>query len=261
MWQSEFSAALKNVETRDSVVSPSLNAALKSGRFQVYQNNVYSSLVKTLRHGYPVVAKLVGDEFFSYLASSYVREHLPRSPVLMFYGREFGSFIDQFEPAQSTPYLSEIARLEYERRLSLHSANARPIDPKTFSEIPVEMLLNQRISLHPSTRVVESSYPIYSIWIQNVSGIDTFEIPNVSETVLIRRLNHRIEQLLLPSGGARFFQVIKAGKTLEEGLDDAVKKNSQSQIAKLIQLALECAIKTDPSLPNEPFRDNLNESC
>ena len=260
MWQSEFSATLKNVETDDPVLSPSLNTALKSGRFQVYRNNVYSSLVKTLRHGYPVVAKLVGDQFFSYLASSYVREHLPRSPVLLFYGREFGSFIDQFEPTKSTPYLSEIARLEYERRLSLHSADARPINPEMFSEIPVETLLRQRISLHPSVRIIESSYPIYSIWIQNVSGIDTFEIPNVGETILIRRLGHEVEQLLLPSDGARFFQLINFGKTLEEASDDAVKNNSQSQIAMLIRLALECAIKTDPSLPNQPSRDNLNDS-
>jgi hypothetical protein len=256
MWQSEFSATLKNVETGDPVLSPSLNAALKSGRFEVYRNNVYSSLVKTLKHGYPVVAKLVGDRFFSYLASSYVRDHLPRSPILMFYGRDFGSFIDQFEPTKSIPYLSGIARLEYERRLSLHSANARPINPEMFSEIPVETLLRQRISLHPSVRIVESSYPIYSIWIQNVSGLDTFKIPNVGETILIRRLGHEVEQLLLPSDGARFFQLINVGKTLEEASDDAVKNNSQSQIAMLIHLALECAINTDPPLPNQPTPSN-----
>jgi hypothetical protein len=121
-----------------------------------------------------------------------------------------------------------------------------------FSEIPVETLLRQCISLHPSVRIIASSYPIYSIWIQNVSGIDTFEIPNVGETILIRRLGHEVEQLLLPSDGARFFQLINVGKTLEEASDDAVKNNSQSQIAMLIRLALECAIKTDPPLPNQP---------
>jgi hypothetical protein len=260
MWQSDFVATLKTVEAGDPGSLLSGITGFKSGRFDVYRNNVYSSLVKTLKHGYPVVTELVGEEFFVYLASSYVSVHLPQSPVLMFYGENFGGFIDDFTPAKSTPYLGGIARLEYERRLSLHSANAEPIASEKFAKIPVETLLSQRLTLHPSVRVVESNYPIYSIWIQHVSYERLFAIPTAGETVLIRRLDHQIEQLLLPSGGARFFRLISSGRTLEEASDDAVKNNCQPDLNILIRLALECAIETDAPIQNQPSRDDQDEN-
>ena len=246
MWQSDFVATLKTVEAGDPGSLVSGITGFKSGRFDVYRNNVYSSLVKTLKHGYPVVTELVGEEFFAYLASSYISDHLPQSPVLMFYGENFGGFIDDFTPAK--------------RRLSLHSANAEPISSEKFAKIPVETLLSQRLTLHPSVRVVESNYPIYSIWIQHVSDERLFATPTAGETVLIRRLDHQIEQLLLPSGGARFFRLISSGRTLEEASDDAVKNNCQPDLNILIRLALECAIETDAPIQNQPSRDDQDEN-
>ena len=256
MWQSDFSARLKAVEERDPILLSNGSTDFELGRFDVYRNNVYSSLVKALKHGYPVVTKLVGEEFFGYLASSYISDHLPQSPVLMFYGGNFGDFIDNFTPAKSTPYLGGIARLEFERRLSLHSANAEPISPEKFAKIPVETLLSQRLTLHPSVRVVESNYPIYSIWIQQVSDERLLQMPTAGETVLIRRLDHQVEQLLLPSGGARFFRLISSGRTLEEASNDALKNNRQSDLDVLIRWSLECTIETDAPIQNQPARDD-----
>ena len=49
-----------------------------SRRFGVYRNNVYAGLIDVLAGRFPVVARLVGEEFFRAMARDYV-EHEPPS--------------------------------------------------------------------------------------------------------------------------------------------------------------------------------------
>ena len=81
-------------------------------RFNVYRNNVMVSLTEALLDSYPVVAQLVGEEFANAMARVFAGDNLPTSPVLLEYGAGYGDFIAGFEPAQSLPYLADIARLE-----------------------------------------------------------------------------------------------------------------------------------------------------
>ena len=45
-----------------------------SRRFGVYRNNVYASLIDVLAGRFPVVARLVGEEFFRAMARAYVEQ-------------------------------------------------------------------------------------------------------------------------------------------------------------------------------------------
>ncbi|NWG24643.1 MAG: putative DNA-binding domain-containing protein, partial [Pseudorhodoplanes sp.] len=67
-------------------------------RFAVYRNNVTASLVTALRTRFPVIEKLVGDEFFAAMARVFVLENPPRSPILAEYGDSFPSFLERFAP-------------------------------------------------------------------------------------------------------------------------------------------------------------------
>ena len=114
MWQDEFIAAL-----RDPSRPPAITEDTR--RFAVYRNNVYVSLVDALVAGFPKVHELVGDTFFRAMARDYAAEHPPKTPVLAFYGEDFGAFISGFQPAEGVPYLGDIARLEFARRCALHA--------------------------------------------------------------------------------------------------------------------------------------------
>jgi hypothetical protein len=104
------------------------NAAVPTRRFAVYRNNVVVGLVKALRYRFPVVEKIVGEEFFAAMARVFVIEQPPRSALLTTYGDEFAAFIAAFEPARELPYLADVARLEAARTQAYHAADAAPVD-------------------------------------------------------------------------------------------------------------------------------------
>lgn len=89
--------------------------AMQTRRFDVYRNNVAVALSDALRDIYPAVQALVGEEFFQACARVYVEHAQPASPLMHLYGAEFGAFLDDFPPAQSVPYLGDVARLEFAR--------------------------------------------------------------------------------------------------------------------------------------------------
>lgn len=51
-------------------------------RFSVYRNNVIDSLIKALQTGFPVISQLLGEQNFKNIASLFVRQHPPESPVI-----------------------------------------------------------------------------------------------------------------------------------------------------------------------------------
>jgi hypothetical protein len=79
----------------------------------IHRNNWRSNLRAALRAGYPVIERLVGAEFFGYCADGYIDTQPSRSSNLEHYGGTFPQFLRDFAPAQSLPYLADVAALEY----------------------------------------------------------------------------------------------------------------------------------------------------
>jgi hypothetical protein len=95
-------------------------------RFNVYRNNVAASLTDALATGFPVIAKLLGEEFFRAMAGVFLRAHPPGDPRLQLWGGKFPGFLARFEPVAHLPYLPDMARLELGLRQSYHAADAAP---------------------------------------------------------------------------------------------------------------------------------------
>jgi hypothetical protein len=133
-------------------------------RFNVYRNNSAVSLTDAVGDSYPVVRELVGDEFFSAMARSYVAVKAPRTPVLINYGDEFASFISGFEPAASLPFLGDVARLEWAWLQAYHAADEDSISADVLAAIAQDKLDAVRVRLHPSLQLVRSDFPVASIW-------------------------------------------------------------------------------------------------
>ncbi len=170
--QTEFRAALLDpaCPPPEGVRNPDGIQATK--RFDVYRNNVAVSLTDALETAFPVVNKLVGNDFFRAMAGVYLRAHPPKSPVMMFYGQDMPEFIASFGPAQSVPYLSDVARLELALRHSYHAADSAPIAPDALGQLAPETLPNVTFEFAPSVFVVMSKFPLHSIWQANTHGGD-----------------------------------------------------------------------------------------
>jgi hypothetical protein len=215
------------------------DAASVARRFGVYRNNVVSGLVKALGSRFPVVAKIVGDEFFAAMARVFVTEQPPRSPLLAAYGDGFPAFIAAFEPARELPYLADVARLEAARTRAYHAADATPVGAEQFAALDVEVAGDLRILVHPSMEIVRSAFPVVTIWAMNSGEQALAPVEDWrGEDALVARPYLDVQVRRLPPGGAAFLFALVGGRTIGEaaaaGLADAADFDLTCNLAGLI---------------------------
>ena len=101
--QAEFAAALRDpaVTLPAGLVGPDRQPAPR--RFAVYRNNVIVGMVNALRSSFPVIERIVGEDFFEAMARAYALAEPPSSPVLMDYGASFADFIAGFRRRPRLP--------------------------------------------------------------------------------------------------------------------------------------------------------------
>src|SRR5712671_1210899 len=222
-FETSFAGALLDAEQPVPHGVTAHNAAIPTRRFGVYRNNVVAGLVKALRSRFPVVEKIVGEEFFAAMARVYVVERPPRSPLLATYGDEFAAFIAAFEPARELLYLADVARLEAARTRSYHAADAAPVDPGQLATLDTDAVGGIRIDMHPSTAIVRSPHPIVTIWAMNSGEQELVPIDNWrGEDALVSRPYLEVEVRALPPGGAAFLLSLAAGWPLGEAAEAAL---------------------------------------
>ena len=214
-----------------------------SRRFGAYRNNVYAGLIDVLAGLFPVVARLVGEEFFRALARDYVEHEPPSSAVLLRYGAGFADFIAGFPPAATAPYLADMATLEWLRHSAYHAADAVPLPLQALASA-ADRAADAVLALHPSLGVVRSSYPIVSIYELNVEIGDVSPARLAgSENALVARSGLAVEIRRLPEGGAPFILALKDGKTIGAAAISALRESSAFDLkANLARLMASGAI-------------------
>jgi len=205
-------------------------------RFDVYRNNVIVSLTDAMQDAFPVIHKLVGDEFFNAMAGVHVRAHPPKHPILMLYGDDFPEFLAGFEPAQSLPYLPDIARLEHLRRESYHAADATAIAPDDLTKIDPEHLMQARLILDPSVRLITSDYPIHGIWCLNMIEDAPKPTPQ-GECVLVVRPELDTELHLIDPATYAFLNALKT-QTLQAAYEVATTLDDGFDLSNALSLML-----------------------
>jgi hypothetical protein len=225
--QAEFAAALADptAAVPDDVAGPDGGPAPR--RFAVYRNNLIAGLVDVVAGAFPAVKRIVGDDFFNAMASTYVRTEPPTSPVLLEYGNGFVDFIAGFEPAASLPYLADVARIERAWREAYHTAEAVSVGPAGLAGIAEGDLPVVTFSLHPSLRIVRSAYPALTIWRMNTRDepIVPVDLGAGGEDTLIVRPAAAVDVRHLPAGGATFIETLADGGTLSEAAERAAESD------------------------------------
>jgi len=186
--QTEFRAALLDPASPPPTGVRNPDGGQATKRFDVYRNNVAVSLTDALETAFPVVKKLVGDDFFRAMAGVYLRAYPPTSPVMMFYGASMPDFLAGFGPAQSVPYLPDMARLELALRHSYHAADAQPVAPDALGQLPPDSLPHVTFEFAPSVQMVPSTYPLHGIWQANTDATaSNADIPKTAQPTLVTR--------------------------------------------------------------------------
>jgi hypothetical protein len=225
-------------------------------RFAVYRNNVYHSLTEALSAAFPVIRRLVGDEFFKITARTFLDREMPGRPTLIGYGEGFPEFLESFPPAQNLAYLGDVARLELTYLSAYHAADAEALSGEAFAQIPPEALETARITLHPALRLITSPYPVFDIWQANQDGAAAPDKPiklaHAGQCGLCARPTLSVILSILPEGEYAFFSALKERAPLGEAAGSGAEVDQDfdlaGALARAFQLGLFAKIE-GPGIP------------
>jgi hypothetical protein len=231
-FESSFAKALLDVEQPIPLGINAPGAAAPTRRFAVHRNNMVAGLVKVLESRFPVVGKIVGEEFFKVMAHAFVVEHPPRSPFLAGYGDDFAGFIAGFAPACQLTYLADVARIEAARTRAYRAADVTPVDAGRFAALDAGAGGAIRFELHPSVEIIRSSHPIVTIWAMNSGEQTLAPIEHWrGEDALVARPYLDVEIRSLPPGGAVFLLALGSGRPLGKAAQDAFADDPDFDLA------------------------------
>ena len=224
--QEQFARHLQGLPTSPDIAKQvQFNQLENKQRLQVYQNNFKLSLTSNLAAIYPVIEKLVGEQFFNYACDEFIKNNPSKQGNLHEYGSEFAQFLKAFEPAKSLTYLADMARLEWAYHQVFHEASTDKFDIEALQQVPEEQYPFLIFSLHPATRLITSQYPLTKIWQANQSGNpENINLEEDNHYFLVGRRNKENIFQSLEKDDYDFLSSIKSGQNLE-----AVTEQLQAQ--------------------------------
>lgn len=197
--QEQFARHLQGLPTSPAIADQvQFNQLENVNRLQVYRNNFRLSLTGNLAAIYPVLKKLVGEQFFNYACKEFIRDYPSRHGNLHEYGVEFADFIEHFDPARSLRYLADMARLEWAYHEVFHEAAGGRLDTQALQNVKPEHYPDIVFFLHPATRILESRYPLIDIWQTNQEEKPQHIVLNQKDYFFLvgRRNNENVFQTL-----------------------------------------------------------------
>jgi hypothetical protein len=210
----------------------------------VYRNNVMSGLIKVVAARFPVVRRLVGDDSFFESMRRFIAAEPPRSPLLLDYGDGFPRFLRRLGDDASIGCIADIADLEAARGKAYHAADAAPLPPPAFAAIPPERLAGLRLSLHPSVSLLQSRFPVVSLWHASQEAGDEALPQWRPEAALIARPMLEVEVWNLPPGGFAFLTALWRGAAMAAAAEAATDAVPDFDLAVNLSVLIEANIVT-----------------
>ncbi|RMF08193.1 MAG: DUF2063 domain-containing protein [Alphaproteobacteria bacterium] len=234
--------ALRDTVLGDDQVQGIVHALVRSAgvpvaeRIAVHRRNTLVLTCDALADTFPVVKALVGDGFFRTLGRAFVLEHPPRNATLLFYGQDFPDFIARFKPAQSVPYLADVARLEWAIHESYHAAEETPVDARQLGRLAPEKLAGARFSFHPALNLLHAPWAVDEIRDAHRDGppSDAVRIGDGPVWLVVRRVNGVVTVDRASRCMWDALVALKNGARLGPVLAEAMARDSEFQASEVL---------------------------
>jgi hypothetical protein len=224
------------VDGDDRAMAALLSEQVSPDTINIYRNTFLLSLTKALRLSYPVVLRLVGEEFFEATAQRFVIEQPPCVAHLDQYGDAFPEFLQSFEPSASLPYLADVARLEWSISCALHAPDKNPLDLRELALISPEDQGRVCFVGHPSVQLLHLDHPADYIWQAVIDGDDkalrSVDVSAGRVRLLVERRETGVEFTRLEREHWRFAERLLSGFPIQEALNDACNIDAPAAIAE-----------------------------
>jgi putative DNA-binding protein len=210
-----------------------------------------TDLIELLAAQYPVIRRLVGDLSFRIVACRFILSELPSIQIAPSFGDNFPRFLRGQSNTASFEYVADIAQLEMVRRRARRAANVRPLAAETLLSLR-DQLNGLYLTLHPSVGLIQSRFPIVTIWENNQSDGESGIIERWSaETALVARPFLEVEVRRLPPGGYTFLRVLSEGQTVAIAVRAATAATCEFEVASNLALLMDANVIVGIHQPHE----------
>jgi hypothetical protein len=204
-------------------------------RLRVYRNHSFTSLAEALAANFPVTARLVGEDFFRAAAKRFVAAEPPSQPCLSAYGEAFPDFLASFGPAQSLPYLADVARLEYLRIEVVHAPEEPALDLVALADLPETAQRNLPLALLPGVRLLASPFPVDRIWLAHQEAdVAPVDLAGDPCRLLVRAAQGAARFERIDAGTHAFLDAAANGATLESAAEAALAADPGFDLARAL---------------------------
>jgi hypothetical protein len=214
---------------------------------QVYRASVMANFAAALAATYPVVRRLVGDEFFAAMANRFAREVPSRSGDLRDYGAELAVFLAAHPTAASLAYLPDVARLEWACHECEHAPPAPVFDFEALARVSPAEYARLRLTLDPSLRLLRSAHAIAAIHAANQPGRDgTPDRALGPDFVVVRRIDVRVRAEAVDAREWRLLEQIAQGEALADAVRafSAEGEGASAVLARFVAAGIACGFTT-----------------
>lgn len=209
-------------------------------RMGAYKNNFSASLSDVLAGTFQTVTALVGEEFMRGVCSRYARLHPPTKACMHDYGEQFPEFLESFEPAQSLPYLPDMARLDWAANTAYHADDLTVLSPDNIENVNFEEE-DFKLSLHPSTSLIHSEFPVHELrqYVRDIQRQEkeTFDVVPKGTLLLVSRQSGQVYILELSPAEYHFIQ---STRPLTDTLEETLRIFPEFDFQIFLQKTLSC---------------------
>ena len=192
---------------------------------------------------YPVVRRLVGELSFRIVARRFILSEPPNIAISPSYGDNFPHFLRGQGSAASFEYVADIAELEMVRGKTRHAPDVRPLAAEALLPLRAQRLNGLRITLHPSVCLVQSRFPIVTIWENNQSDDENGMIDRWrAEAALVARPFLEVEVRRPLPGGYTFARALSKGQTVGSAVRAATAAGSKFDVTSNLALLIDANV-------------------
>ena len=207
----------------DQIFAPRASAPTRG--LTAYRANAQANAQRALAAAYPVLAQLVGEDNFAFLARDFWHQHPPQRGDLAHWGDALAVFVDAASQLQHLPYLADVARIEW----ALHvraSAQDADQDLASFALLSEQAPEHVRLQFSPGTCVLPSSYPAAAICLSHrgegrLEGAAALLQAGIAQTALVWRCGFVPCLQALAEADIGFVHASLQGASLARALDAA----------------------------------------
>jgi len=204
-------------------------------RIEAHRGNYRMSTQSTIISAYPIVARLVGDEYISGLAQKFVEEFPPKVATLPQYGDEFPEFLRKFAPVQKDlPWLSAVAELDRAWFFAYSAKDQVPLRVKDLQGKAALALPILAPCLVASASLLRFTVPAYSIWRTNKQDdeVKPVNLRKGAQWAVVWRKDNQINHQSLTQAEYVFLTNIEGGLSFANSYAEAVKYDKQFDLQR-----------------------------